>query len=343
MVRLGDRINRVRRLSRSSVAEGGGVLSPAATGEDPDVTELGKGAWLVRSRTRAGRRLDLEQLDDTAWVLRRRGPRSRVVRQIGPPGLRADLVIDRRSLRRRFDDYEHHLLRYLGEEHVAWLLQQLDVNVVLDVGANLGQFARRLRRDGYAGRIVSFEPVPHIADRLERAAADDPDWHVLRYAVGESDETREINVGVGQGRYSSLLPVSDFGRSWSSRIDGDATVSVSVRRLDGLLDDVVDGVVDPRVYLKLDTQGYDLQAFAGVGARVADLVGMQSEMSLVPLYEGMPHLTEQLSTYEAAGFRVTGMFPVVFDRETLRVIELDAVMVRDGALTRPRVDAAGEP
>ena len=106
---------------------------------------------------------------------------------------------------------------------------------------------------------------------------------------------------------------------------------VSVRRLDGLFDDAVAGVANPRVYLKLDTQGYDLQAFAGAGDRVADLVGMQSEVSLVPLYDGMPHLTDQLATYEAAGFGLTGIFPVIVDRPTMRVIEFDAVMVRTEA------------
>ena len=339
MGRLGDRIDRVRRLSRSGVAGLGSRGSDQRFGGNPVVRELGSNAWLVQRRA-PGPRLGLKQLDDTTWVVQRRGPGARLVRPIGPPALRAHVLIDRRSLRRRFDSYEHQLLRYLGEEHVAWVLRQLDVNVVLDVGANRGQFAQRLRRDGYTGRIVSFEPVPRIAEALERSAADDPDWHVRRHALGDRDAVVEMNVGVGQGRLSSLLPASDFGRSWSSRIDADAPVRVSVRRLDALFDEAVAGVAEPRVYLKLDTQGYDLQAFAGAGDRVADLVGMQSEMSLVPLYDGMPHLTHQLSTYEAAGFQVTGMFPVVFDRHTMRVIEFDAVMVRAGALARRRLDAA---
>ena len=306
---------------------------------EPLVTELGEGAWLVRSRTRAGRAFKVQVLDDVTWLVDRpgqRGRRSRVVRRIGPPGLHAHLVIDQRSLRGRMHSYLHQMLRYLGEEHVAWVLRELDVNIVLDVGANRGQFAKRLRRDGYTGRIVSFEPVPEIADELEKAAARDPDWRVLRHALGDRDEEVEINVGVGQGRLSSLLPSSDFGRSWSPHIEADRRVAVSVRRLDGLFDEAVAGVDHPRVYLKLDTQGYDLQAFAGAGDRLAEVVGLQSELSLVPLYDGMPHLTEQLSTYESAGFQVTGMFPVIFDHATMRVIEFDAVMIRAGRLRARR-------
>jgi FkbM family methyltransferase len=216
----------------------------------------------------------------------------------------------------------------MGERHVAWLLRELEVNIVLDVGANLGQYAQSLRANGYRGRIVSFEPVPHIAEVLERRAARDPDWHVLRYALGDCDEKAEIHVGVGQGRLSSLLPATEFGRSWNPRIDAGRTVLVEVRRLDGLFDEVVAGVANPRVFLKLDTQGFDLKAFAGAGHRAAELIGMQSEVSQVPLYQGMPHLTDQLAIYAAAGFGLTGVFPVVVDRKTMRVIEFDAVMVR---------------
>ncbi len=330
MRNLRHRVLGSRRLPRPRATRLTPRLALVALGGLPRVTPLGKGAWLVRQRGPGGRGLRLDALDETTWVLRRRGKRSRAVRRIGPPHLRADLVVDQRALRRNAQGHQLQVLRALGEEHVAWLLRQLDVNVVLDVGANRGQYATRLRESGYTGRIVSFEPVPHTAEALEKAAADDPDWQVLRYALGERDETTEIHVGVGQGRLSSLLPATDFGKSWNPRIDAETTVPVPVRRLDGLFDDLVAGVAEPRVYLKLDTQGFDLQAFAGAGARVGDLVGMQSEVSLVPLYDGMPHMTEQLATYEAAGFGLTGMFPVIVDRPSMRVIEFDAVMVRAG-------------
>ncbi len=158
---------------------------------------------------------------------------------------------------------------------------------------------------------------------------------MLRYALGDRDETAEIHVGVGQGRLSSLLPATDFGRSWNPRIDAGRTVTVDVRRLDGLFDEAVAGVANPRIFLKLDTQGFDLKAFAGAGLRTAELLGMQSEVSQVPLYQGMPHLTDQLATCAAAGFGLTGVFPVVVDRPSMRVIEFDAFMVRT-APTRGR-------
>ncbi|QIK66323.1 FkbM family methyltransferase [Nocardioides sp. HDW12B] len=293
----------------------------------PDVTPLGSGGWLLRGPAPRGRRLVVEQVDEDTWLVRRRGA-GRVLRPLGPDSLRTGLLVDPQEVRRHPLVHELQLLRHLGEQHVGIVLRRLGINVVLDVGANRGQYGRALRAAGYAGRIVSFEPVPASAEVLEERTADDPDWQVHRCALGAEETTLDIHVGKGQGRLSSLLPASDFGREWNPRIDTTTTLAVPVRRLDGLLDEVLAGVEDPRIYLKLDTQGFDLQAFAGAGDRIDEVLAMQSEVSLVPLYESMPHVTEQLATYERAGFGLTGIFPVVRDGRTMRIIEFDAMMVR---------------
>jgi hypothetical protein len=101
-------------------------------------------------------------------------------------------------------------------------------------------------------------------------------------------------------------------------------------RLDAVLDEVLAPVADPRPYLKLDTQGYDLEVFAGLGERVADFVGMQSEVALLQIYEGMPRMPEALAAYESAGFEITALYPVSRDMRTARVLEFDCVMVRGG-------------
>ena len=270
-----------------------------------EVTRLGAGAAVV-ARPRSPIRVDA--VDGHTWVVRRDQDRRRIFQE------------------------QRVLGHYLGQQHVDWVLRELDINCVLDVGANVGQFARHLREGGYAGRIVSFEPVAALADELRRAAKDDPDWQVVQCALGEVDEKTEINVR--PGAMSSLLPSSDFGKNWSKRLRETERQTIDVRRLDGLFADVVAGIDEPRVYLKLDTQGYDLQAFAGGGDCLKQIAGMQSEVSCVPIYDHMPRLPEQISTYEAEGFEITGMFPVTRHRQTLRVIEFDVTMVRAEAVRR---------
>lgn len=270
-----------------------------------------------------------KQVDDESWLLVRDGARRRV-RQVGPPEQRAAVVFEPTLARSRQGRLERGVASFLAAQHTAMLLRELRVDVLLDVGANRGQFAQQARRQGYRGRIVSFEPVPDLVEVLEREAADDPDWQVHACALGEEDGTAEIHWS--PGTLSSLLPASDFGRQWNDALDDMAVREIAVRRLDGLWDEVTAGLDAPRPFLKMDTQGYDVATFRGAGDRVAQLLGLQSEVAMVPIYDGMPRLLDQLALYEAAGFETTGMFPVNRDRDTLRAIEFDLMMIGPAGL-----------
>lgn len=245
-------------------------------------------------------------------------------RRLGP----GSVLVSRRGAAagRQWMKQEKEIVNYLAEVQVGALLRMYKVNCVIDVGAHRGQYAERLRAAGYRGRIVSFEPVPHAFERLRRAAADDPSWTVHALALGREDGETAMNV-VG-GTLSSLLPATDFGAERYPRLQQVERVMVQVRRLDGLLDALVTEIPAPRPYLKLDTQGYDLDVFAGLGDRTEDFVGMQSEVALMRIYEGSPRMCEALGAYEAAGFEVAGLYPISRQRRTARVLEYDCVLVR---------------
>jgi FkbM family methyltransferase len=262
------------------------------------------------------------------------GPRSVVFARRGSVALRklapgAVLATEPVFAAGRRLEIEHGIARQLVHGHVAAILEMYRVNCVLDVGANRGQFGAELREAGFEGHIVSFEPVPEAFERLERTARRDPRWTALPYALGRENGVTAINVV--PGTLSSVLEPSAFGARRYARLREPQTREVPVRRLDAVLDDVLAGVPAPRPYLKLDTQGYDLEVFAGLGERVSDIVAMQSEVALLRIYRGMPRLPEALSAYEAAGFHVTGLFPVSRESRTARVLEFDCVMVRPDA------------
>ena len=85
-------------------------------------------------------------------------------------------------------------------------------DVILDVGANTGQFAKGLRTNGYHGHIISFEPLSEAHSMLASAAASDPLWDVVeRCAVGASATWTAINIA-GNSYSSSLLPMLDLHR-----------------------------------------------------------------------------------------------------------------------------------
>lgn len=221
----------------------------------------------------------------------------------------------------------YYVYPWLGVQQIVWALRRYRVNCVLDVGAHAGQYATSLRQAGYRGHIFSFEPVPELAERLAQAAEGDPRWSVYAFALGNRDATVPMNV-VPEATGSSFLRPSEYGIDRYEEFLRKRTEHLPVRRLDEILDDVLIGIENPRLYLKLDTQGYDLEVFAGAGERVHEFVGMQSELAALSIYEGMVRMPEALATYEAAGFGIIDMFPVTQERRTGRTLEFDCVMIR---------------
>lgn len=64
-------------------------------------------------------------------------------------------------------------------------MRHFGIDLVLDVGANRGQFAQELRANGFREHIVSFEPLSAAHTELVAAAAKDPAWRVHeRVALG---------------------------------------------------------------------------------------------------------------------------------------------------------------
>jgi FkbM family methyltransferase len=223
---------------------------------------------------------------------------------------------------------------YREEREDAWysyratlrsVLNRYAVDHVIDVGANTGQFGRHARSI-YSGRISSFEPVSRAFAQLAGATAADENWHAYPYALGAQSGTKTIHVSLSSV-YSSLLKSNDFcATRFGNRSVGEQEESVTMRRLDEVLEEISPGNNREKIYLKLDTQGYDIEVFKGLGDKLQNVVALQSEVSLIPIYENMPHWTESISTYEKAGFGVAGMFPLGWDAG--RVIEYDCVMTR---------------
>ncbi len=213
---------------------------------------------------------------------------------------------------------------YIPELHLARLFKQLDVRCVLDVGANTGQYRTFLREHvGFDGTILSFEPVPAHAETLRRLArtTGDDRWLIEQVAVGETPGTAEINVTAGDMLSSFLRPAED-----SPDMVVTARVAVNVVTLDSMATRVSALAPLPTVFLKVDTQGFDLHVLRGAAQVLPQIAGVQVELSLVPIYEGMPPFQEVHDYLTHAGFGATGFF--VTSREaTLRVREVDGVYV----------------
>ena len=215
------------------------------------------------------------------------------------------------------------------EGHLYRLLPSLAVNCVIDVGAHYGEYATMLRHEiGYRGRIVSFEPVSDSFAKLQRAKGHDPLWRGERHALGSENSSLEINL-FSASDLNSLRPLTAFASEWQStatQVRGKETVSV--KRLDDVIQRCTEGILNPRVFLKLDTQGYDLEVLKGATNSLEMIVGLQTEVATSPLYEGMPVFPEGVTAVTDLGFEVTGIFTVSRDADWIKAIEYDCVFRR---------------
>ncbi|MGC9260974.1 MAG: FkbM family methyltransferase [Phycisphaerae bacterium] len=205
------------------------------------------------------------------------------------------------------------------------VFDRMRIDLVVDVGANEGQFAGEVRSI-YRGEIISFEPTSTAYAKLTKASSRDPLWKAMQLALGEQNTTASINVA-RFGTFSSFLKTSAYcDQHFGPDAAGMKEETVAVRRLDEVLAEVVPSLPQRRPFLKLDTQGYDLHVLKGLGDKLGCFPALQCEISMIPLYEKMPHWTETISFLESAGFSIAGLVPVVV--EDLAVAEFDCLMIR---------------
>lgn len=208
------------------------------------------------------------------------------------------------------------------------LLGDRRVDVVLDVGANAGQYGRELRQLGYAGRIVSFEPLSAAFAALQGERAGDPLWEAEQLAVGEVSGEAVIHVAQNSVS-SSLLPVlpRHLAAEPASRYVG--TEKVRVERLDTLVARHLPAGARP--FLKVDTQGSELAVVRSAGSELHRFIGLQLELSLVPLYQGETLFAEMVALLEPEGFTLVSIEPGHADYASGHLLQADGIFLRTPA------------
>lgn len=210
------------------------------------------------------------------------------------------------------------------------LMQRLDVDLVVDVGANDGIFGRKLRELGYQKRIISFEPIPDVYQRLAASVADDKLWDVVGVACGEQDGEAVIHVSANSVS-SSLMKVTEAS---IGSAPGSAAVRdehIQVRRLDEELTRLRRD--ERRIFLKIDSQGYEMPVLLGALTTLPDVVLMQLEMSFVEIYEGQVLFEELYRWVVERGFRLSLLDGLHWHRSTGVLLFTDGLFHRPELLT----------
>ncbi len=212
-----------------------------------------------------------------------------------------------------------------GAEHLPVLRQLAGCRMVVDIGASRGQFALVTRHCFPAARIVSFEPLPGPAAIFRRVFSSDSGVVLHEAAVGPQATRSTMHVSARDDS-SSLLPIAPLQ---STVFPGTAEVSkteVAVAPLKAFISaaDIVASAL-----LKLDVQGYELEALTGCEPLLSHFDWVYCECSFVELYTGQKSASEVIEWLSARGFRLRGMFNPAYDSDG-QAIQADFLFRRDG-------------
>jgi FkbM family methyltransferase len=212
-------------------------------------------------------------------------------------------------------------------EPVVAGFRQFGIDLVLDVGANTGQFASEIRQCGYEGRIVSFEPLSQAHGELVQASEGDHKWDAYpRCALGDHNGEVEINIA-GNSESSSILPMLESHRSAAPESEYQGKEIVSIKTLDAVAGQYLKDARAP--FLKIDTQGFEWHVLDGARDTLPHIKGILVELSLVPLYEGQHLWREVIDRLEAEGFTLWAFKPVFSDQVSGRTLQVDGVFYRN--------------
>jgi len=221
----------------------------------------------------------------------------------------------------RFDRETHPVAR---RRH---LMQRYGIQVVLDVGANIGQYGQNLRDEMlYTGRLCSFEPMSKAFAALQARAAGDAQWQVFNFALGDADGRQTINIA-GNSYSSSMLDMLPAHEQAAPESKFVGKEEIVIRTLDGVFPEVCKP--GERIYLKVDTQGFEGRVLKGGERALGHIDTVQMEMSLTPLYAGEASFNDLCQTMQDKGYTLVALEPGFTDPRTGHLLQMDGIFHRD--------------
>jgi FkbM family methyltransferase len=212
------------------------------------------------------------------------------------------------------------------DERLIALMEAQRVGLVLDVGANTGQYAQTLRALGFRGRIVSFEPLEEPHRELAENARRDRLWEVAtRCALGERGGVLRMQVSRNSMSSSALaiLPAHLEAAPESAVVNA---TDVEMQTLDSAAARYMQEA--DVIFLKVDVQGMEDKVLAGATEVLGRTVGLQVELSLTPLYATQPLLCDMVATLGRRGFALVDLEPEFVDPRSGRVLQANGLFLR---------------
>jgi FkbM family methyltransferase len=212
-------------------------------------------------------------------------------------------------------------------------LKQLGVRprVIVDVGANRGQFSSACVAYFPDSRVFAVEAIPAARARLEVLFAGHPNVSVVSAAVGARAERRIFHVNEFS-HSSSFLPLhANHKRAFAHAIKTEP-VELEIVALDQL---IFEGRLELPDLLKLDVQGFELEVLAGAANTLPETRWIVLETAFTQLYEGERLFAEVHEHMRSVGYEVQSPLDVLTDPASGAMLQMD-VLYRNARLAADR-------
>ena len=235
-----------------------------------------------------------------------------------------------------FKKYIHRFTRSLGFDFYAlkdrsdgellrlrWL-KEMNINTVLDIGANEGQFALMIRKLLPQVTICSFEPIPDCYTKLLANFSKDRDFKAFNVAVGDKEETIEMNIN-DFSPSSSLLEIDDLHVENFKHTANTKKQLIQVKTLDGLRTQI--DLAKPYL-VKIDTQGYEDKVIRGGQEVLAGADVIFVELSYRSLYKEQTLFDDIYNNLVRLGFQYHGNFEELLSPINGSVLQSDGIFIK---------------
>ncbi|MGD0712123.1 MAG: FkbM family methyltransferase [Bacteroidales bacterium] len=223
-------------------------------------------------------------------------------------------------------DTEKEFFLHLSDELKSrqFFLNYYGINLLLDVGANIGQYSTLMRRIGYKGEIISFEPLKSAYSELKKKTELDDKWQCENFALGNKEEQAIIHIS-GNSYSSSLLEILPLHIEYDKDSQYVANETIQIKKLD----DVFQNYYQPGevVMLKIDTQGYEKNVLEGAKQSLINITLLQLEISIEPLYDKEVLFLEMINYLNEIGFELFTLENGIRNPKSGKLLQVDGIFV----------------
>jgi FkbM family methyltransferase len=208
------------------------------------------------------------------------------------------------------------------------LIDHNKIDLVLDVGGNVGQYVDEIRNDvKYGGLIYSFEPLNAAFEILKNKWNSDRNWRGINIGLGDFDGSTTINVSENL-HSSSIMPMLAEHEKIDPHSHYVSTQKINVMQLDSWMEK--NDIRSNNILLKIDVQGFEPQVLSGAKKSFSKIRMIQLELSFTQLYAGETTLIPMLLLMEDIGFRLATLDSGFANQNTGEMIQMDGIFLNTG-------------